>query len=80
MNRNYYEFIFKGDQGKEIILKITNAKELDIENIKSEIKSDMDEIINLSVLKSSAGKPIARKSMRYIKPETIKIDTENIYE
>ena len=25
MNKNYYEFIFMGDQGKNITLRITNA-------------------------------------------------------
>ncbi|MBQ9491441.1 MAG: DUF2922 family protein [Firmicutes bacterium] len=71
MNKNYYEFIFMGDQGKNIILRITNAKTVMDAN---KFVADMNAIINMDIIETSKGKPIARKLVKYIKPQVINIE------
>ena len=70
-NKNYYEFIFIGDQGKNITLRVTNAKA--VTNV-NQFAADMDTIINMDIIETSKGKPIAKKLVKYIKPQVIDIE------
>ena len=70
-NKNYYEFIFMGNRGKLILLRITNAKPVsDI----SQFASDMDSIISMDILDTSKGKPIAKRLVRYVAPSIIDVE------
>lgn len=74
MNKNYYEFIFISDQGKNISVKITNAVETyDIETF----VKDMDSIISSNVILTSSGKPIAKRLVKFIEPKTIDVTVQN---
>lgn len=70
-NKNYYEFIFMGNQGKNITLRITNAK---LVNDVSQFASDMDAIISMDILDTSKGKPIAKRLVRYVTPSVINVE------
>ena len=48
-NKKYYEFIFMGNQGKNVTLRITNAKSV---NDVNQIKNDMDSIISMDILET----------------------------
>ena len=74
MNKNYYEFTFISDQGKNISLKIPNAVET---YDTDQFAEDMDAIITSQVILSSAGKPIAKRLVKYIEPKTIEIPIQN---
>lgn len=74
MNKNYYEFVFISDQGKNITLRVTNAKLIADVN---QMADDMDAIINMDIIETSKGKPIARKLVRYIKPQVINIEVSS---
>ena len=74
MNKNYYEFTFISDQGKNISLKIPNAVET---YDTDQFAEDMDTIINSQVILSSAGRPIAKRLVKYIEPKTIEIPVQN---
>ena len=70
-NKNYYEFIFMGNQGKNITLRITNAK---LVSDVSQFSSDMDAIISMDILDTSKGKPIAKRLVRYVEPSIINVE------
>lgn len=70
-NKNYYEFIFMGNQGKNITLRITNAK---LVNDVSQFASDMDAIISMDILETSKGKPIAKRLVKYVAPSVINVE------
>lgn len=74
MNKNYYEFVFISDQGKNINLKIPNAvKSSDTD----QFAEDMDLIIASNVILTSAGKPVAKRFVRYIEPKIIDVTVQN---
>lgn len=74
MNKNYYEFTFLSDQGKNMSLKIPNAFET---YDTDKFADDMDTIISLHVLSSSAGTPVAKRLVKYVEPKIIEIDVQN---
>lgn len=71
MNKNYYEFVFMNDLGKNLSVKIPNAKAYyDID----QFAEDMDFIITSNIILTSSGaKPIAKKYVKYIKPQVIDV-------
>jgi Protein of unknown function (DUF2922). len=74
MNKNYYEFVFVSDQGKNINLKIPNA----IETFDTDqFAEDMDLIIASNVILTSAGKPVAKRFVKYIEPKIIEVTIQN---
>lgn len=74
MNKNYYEFVFISDQGKNINLKIPNA----IETFDTDqFAEDMDLIITSNVILTSAGKPVAKRFVKYIEPKIIEVTIQN---
>ena len=75
MNKNYYEFIFMGDQGKNITLRITNAKTVMDAN---KFVTDMNAIINLDIIETSKGKPITRRLVKYIRPQVVSIEVTTV--
>ena len=74
MNKNYYEFVFISDQGKNITFRITNAKLIADVN---QMADDMDAIINMDIIETSKGKPIAKKLVKYIKPQVVNIEVSS---
>jgi hypothetical protein len=75
MNKNYYEFIFISNQGKNITLRVTNAKAtFDV----NQFVEDMDAIINMDIIETSKGKPIAKRLVKYIKPQEINIEVNTL--
>ena len=74
MNKNYYEFVFISDQGKNITFRITNAKLVADVN---QMADDMDAIINMDIIETSKGKPIAKKLVKYIKPQVVNIEVSS---
>jgi len=70
-NKKYYEFIFMGNQGKNVTLRITNAKSV---NDVNQIKNDMDSIISMDILETSKGKPVAKRLVRYVEPNVVDIE------
>lgn len=75
MNKNYYEFVFISDQGKNITFRITNAKLIADVN---QMADDMDAIINMDIIETSKGKPIAKKLVKYIKPQVVNIEVSTV--
>ena len=75
MNKNYYEFDFISDQGKNITFRITNAKLVADVN---QMADDMDAIINMDIIETSKGKPIAKKLVKYIKPQVVNIEVSTV--
>ena len=75
MNKNYYEFVFISDQGKNITFRITNAKLVADVN---QMADDMDAIINMDIIETSKGKPIAKKLVKYIKPQVVNIEVSTV--
>ncbi len=75
MNKNYYEFIFISDQGKNITLRITNAKTVTDAN---KFVEDMNAIINMDIIETSKGKPIAKRLVKYIRPQVVDIEVTTV--
>lgn len=75
MNKNYYEFVFISDQGKNITLRVTNAKLIADVN---QMADDMDAIIDMDIIETSKGKPIARRLVRYIRPQVVNIEVDPV--
>jgi len=60
-----------GNQGKNVTLRITNAKSV---NDVNQIKNDMDSIISMDILETSKGKPVAKRLVRYVEPNVVDIE------
>ena len=75
MNKNYYEFVFISDQGKNITLRTTNAKAVADVN---KFIADMNAIINMDIIETSKGKPIAKRLVKYIRPQVVNIEVTTV--
>ncbi len=73
MNKNYYEFTFISDQGKNISVKVPNAVET--YNV-SQFAEDMDTIITSQVISTSKGRPVAKRLVKYVEPKTVQIPVQ----
>lgn len=73
MSKNYYEFTFISDQGKNISVKIPNAVET---YDTDQFAEDMDTIISSQVILTSAGRPVAKRLVKYIEPKSVQVPVQ----